>query len=126
MTAAARAHRFRPRARSRRRAHKLEQVLDAGFAAFGLLALVVIEEPAVLQHVIHLLKERQVVDFMCRALDERHEALHGDGCLRPERVSDGHCGGLPQRSAGGLGLLADDVEALGADAAGRQVHHTLK
>src|SRR5580700_2642961 len=95
-------------------------------AAFGLLALVVIEETARLEHLIHLLKERQVLDLARQTLDERHEALHGARGLRPEPVSRAHRRSFPQRAAGGLRLFANNVQALRANAAGRQVYHALE
>ena len=110
-----------------RRAHKLEQILDAGFAAFGLLALVVIEEAARLQHVIHLLKERQILHLARHALDECHEAVHCGGCLRPECIAHARRRRLPQGGTGGCFCLrAYDIQTLRADAARRQVHHPLE
>ena len=55
--------------------HELVEVLDACLAALGLLSPVMIDEPAALQDVIHLLVQAEVLDLAGESLDEIQEAL---------------------------------------------------
>src|SRR3977135_1259609 len=62
---------------SPRGSHELIAVLDARFAALGLLAAVVLDEAARFQHLIHLLVQRQAPALAGEALDEREEPVDG-------------------------------------------------
>ena len=87
-----------------------------------------LDEPARLEHVIHLLVQRQRRDLAREPLDELHEAVHGGGGLAAPSASlpMQAAGGFPQRAARALRVLANDVEALRADAARRQVDDALE
>ncbi len=109
-----------------RGAHELVQVLDAAFAAAAaraLVALVMLDEAARLQHVVDLLVQGELRDLVGEPLDERHEAAHrgrslagpSDSSLRRAAAASRiEAAARPSRA------LADDVDALRADAARRQ------
>ncbi len=85
------------------------------------------DEPARVQHVIDLLVQGELRDLVREPLDERHEAAHRRRGLGAERIGgQARRGRFPHRRARALRVLADDVDALRADAARRQVDHALE
>ena len=76
---------------------------------------------------INLLVQFEPGNVVRQLVDELEEAVHrsfGLGTQRACRYTMRR--GLPQRCRRGLGLVADHVQRLGADAARRQVHHALE
>src|SRR5690606_22490893 len=106
-------------------AHELVQVLDAGLAPLAAILLVVRDEPARLNDVIHLLVQRQVAGFAVELLDELQEAVQALAGARAE-LGDARARGLPHRAGIRARIIAYDIHALHADAARRQIHDALE
>ena len=110
-----------------RRGDEFEQVLGAAFAAFGLLLAVVLEQAGAFEHLIDDLVQREALRRRGQRIHQLQEALQRRAAARPEpAVGDAGLRRGPQRAAGGARLAAHHIEALGADAARRQVDHALE
>src|SRR5690606_38542499 len=110
-----------------RRAHELLEVLDPRLALLALLLAERLHEAARVDHVVHLLRERQVRDVGRYALDEVEEPDH-----RRARAPAGvlvarhRAGGAPQRAALPARVSPNRLHGARADAARRAVHDALE
>ena len=108
-----------------RRAHEFLEVLEAGLALVGLVALVMTREAARLDHVVHLLVQRQALRVRVELLDEREEGLQARRGLGAELVG-ARRRRTPQRKLVRLRMCAQHLERARTDAARRQVHDSIE
>src|SRR5579862_9875206 len=110
-----------------RRADQFREILDARLAPIALLLAVMLDQTAVVDHVINLLVQRQALDVARQSLDQRQEPAERWRAARTTvRIAQHGAGRAPQRTAGAFRRFAQHIEGARADAAHRQVDDTLK
>src|SRR3569623_14516 len=110
-----------------RRRHQLFEIFDARLAGLALFLAVMIEQAAVLDHVIGLLAQFQRGGLAAAPFDELDERLaRRHGACRQRRRSEFGDAGLEQRNLPRPRPVAHRGHGAVADAAGRRVHYAFE